>query len=333
MEVALLGCAHIHTPGFVKMLKARAGVKVAGVWDHDAARAKKNADELGTSTVREVKALLDNKAVAAVVVCAETNRHEELVTAVVAAGKHLFVEKPLGFSGHDADRMAEAIEKAGLLFQTGYFLRGQPHYQFIKQQIDKGTFGKVSAVRHSNSHHGSIGGWFDGEWRWMADPRVAGCGAFGDVGTHGLDLLMWFMGPVERCTGDISVVTGRYGDCDENGEALLKFASGAVGSLAAGWVDLANPVTCIVSGTEAHAVVTGGKLYFKCEKVAGADGKSPWTDMPAVWPHAFENFLDAVEGKPHPPLVSPREAADRSAVMDTIYEAARQGRWLPPRKR
>ena len=59
-------------------------------------------------------------------ICAETNRHEALVRQVVAARKPLFVEKPLGFAADDALAMAAAIEQAGLIFQTGYFMRGNP---------------------------------------------------------------------------------------------------------------------------------------------------------------------------------------------------------------
>ena len=144
----------------------------------------------------------------------------------------------------------------------------------------------------------------------MADPAIAGCGAFGDLGTHVLDILLWLFGDVERVIADINVVTGRYGECDESGEGLMKFTSGVVGTLAAGWVDVANPVTLMVSGTEGHAHVDNGQLYFQSSKVAGADGKQPWTDLPPAWPHAFELFLDAVMGKQDVPLVSPTRGGD-----------------------
>jgi hypothetical protein len=61
--------------------------------------------------------------------------------------------------------------------------------------------------------------------------------------------------------------------------------------------------------------------------VEGATGEQPWTDLPPAWPHAFELFLDALVGKSHAPLVAPREAAVRSAVMEAMYVAARQHCW------
>jgi len=333
-EIALVGCAHIHTPGFIKRIKERSDVRVVAVWDHDAARAAKNAAELDAPVVADPAAVWRDRRVQAVVICSETNRHAHLVPRAAARGKHLFVEKPLGFAAADAARMCRAIEKAGVIFQTGYFMRGDPIHLFLKDALAKGLFGQVTRARHSNCHSGSLGGWFDTEWRWMADPDVAGCGAYGDLGTHSLDILMWlFVDEVERVTASIRTVTGRYEACDECGEGLLNFPGGVCATLAAGWVDVANPVRLLISGTEGHAVVVNGQLFFQSKKVEGADGKQPWTALPAAAPHAFELFLDAVAGRPTPiPLVTAREAAGRSATMEALYKAASTGRWVIPRR-
>jgi predicted dehydrogenase len=132
------------------------------------------------------------------------------------------VEKPLGMGAADAYRMADAIEAAGVLFQTGYFMRGQPIHLFLREQLAAGSFGKVTRFRHTNCHQGSLKGWFDTEWRWMADTAQAGVGGFGDLGTHSLDILLWLMGHVDDATASIKVATGRYGDCDEYGEGLRR---------------------------------------------------------------------------------------------------------------
>lgn len=327
VQVALVGCAHIHTPGFVKRLQAREDVVVRAVWDHIPERAAVYTEDLGARLAAEPAEIWRDEAVDGVIICSETNRHEDLVLRAVEARKHLFVEKPLGLARADADRMATAIEEAGVLFQTGYFQRGSPAHQFIKQQIDAGHFGKITRLRHSNCHAGSLGDWFTPDWLWMTDMRQAGVGAFGDLGTHSLDIMMWMLGDVNRVTASIHVATGRYGECDEFGEGLLEFANGTVGSLAAGWVDVAHPVSLIVSGTDGHAYVANGDVYFKSEHVDEATGESPWTDLPAAWPHAFELFLDALSGKPNVPLVGAREAAERSLVMESLYMAARHHTW------
>lgn len=327
--LALIGAAHIHTPNFIDRLNKRDTVSVKYVWDHHAARAGAAASKLDAQAVGDLEAAYRDPEVEAVIVCAETDRHEAVVMPAVEAQKHLFVEKPLGFASEDAYLMAEAIREAGVLFQTGYFMRGLPVHLFLKEQIDRGHFGKVTRIRHSNCHAGSLRGWFDGEWRWMADPGVAGCGAFGDLGTHALDILLWLMGEVEAVTASIDIVTNRYPGCDESGEGILHFKNGAVGTLAAGWVDVADPVKVLISGTEGHAYVVADTLYFKSEHVEGADG-SAWNDLPDMLPHAFDLFLDALEGKAAP-LVGVEEAAYRNAVMEALYEGAATRTWVTPR--
>jgi predicted dehydrogenase len=339
-NIALVGGGHIHTPGFIKMLAPRTDVKVTAVWDHQPGRAKARAEALNAAVIEDVARIWSDKSIEAVVICSETNLHEKLVLAAAAAGKHMFVEKPLGMGAADSYRMADAIEKAGVLFQTGYFRRGDRPHRFMRKLVQEGFFGKITRVRHSNCHTGSLGGWFDDKpdnpadsWRWMADPAQAGCGAFGDLGTHVLDILMWLFGDVASCTASINVVTGRYGDCDESGEGLLQFTSGVTGTFAAGWVDVADPVGLTISGTEGHAAIIQHKVYLTSKKIEGADGKTPydWDKLPEGLPHAFELFLNAVTGQSGVELVTAREAAKRSAVMEALYAGAKQGAWVKPK--
>jgi len=327
--VALVGVAHIHTPGFIKRLNARENVQVKVVWDHQPERAQQRAEELGASTTADLEAIWADDEIEAAIICSETNRHEDLVMAAAAAQKHIFAEKPLGMGAVDAYRMVEAIETAGVLFQTGYFMRSQPVHRFLREQIQEGNLGKVTRVRMSNCHSGSLGGWFDTDWRWMADPAIAGCGAFGDLGTHRLDIMLWWMGDPTIVTAEIGIATGRYDDCDEYGEGLMRFEDGVIGVLAGGWVDVADPVPMLISGTEGHAYEANGQFYYKSEHVSGADGKEPWTDLPEALPHAFDLFLDALDGK-DVPLVTPQEAAVRSAVMEAMYAGAKDHTWVKP---
>ena len=136
------------------------------------------------------------------------------------------------------------------------------------------------------------------------------------------------MGDVARVTSTLDTAVANYGPTDEFGEGLLVFANGVVGTLAAGWVDVQNPVTALISGTEGHAYVCEEQLYFKSSRVDGADGKSPWVKLPSAWPHAFELFLDAVTGGATDRLVTAQEAAARSTVMEAMYAAAQTKAWV-----
>jgi predicted dehydrogenase len=330
--LAFVGCGHIHTPGFIQNLNRRtATVRVKSVWDHDLPRAERRAAELPGSRVEEsLSHLCLDDEIDAAIVCTETNLHEKVVLPLVEAGKHVFVEKPLGFAGADARSMAEAIESKSLLFSTGYFSRGDAQLRFVKKHIEAGSFGKITRARMSNCHSGALGGWFDGEWRWMADPKVAGCGAFGDLGTHVLDILLWFFGDVEKCTAQLDAGTNRYEGCDETGEGMLRFKSGTIATLAAGWDDVADPVRLIVSGTEGHAAIVNGQLYFQSQKIEGMDGTKPLRDAeigPGA-PAGLDAWLDQVTGIGTPDLVGAKEAAYRSTVMEALYRGAKESAWV-----
>jgi predicted dehydrogenase len=328
ITVAFVGVAHIHTPGYLDQVKKYPGVHIKYVWDHDFERAKRGAEKVGAQPVADVKTIWSDPEVSAVIILSETNLHSELVQAAAAAGKNLFVEKPLGITADESRTMAAVIEKGNLIFTTGYFMRTDPKHLFLKGEIAKGNFGKITRVRGSNCHNGSLGGWFDTDYRWMADPKIAGVGAFGDLGTHKLDILLWLFGDIDSVAAEIHAVTGRYGDCDETGEALIRFNSGVIGTLAAGWVDVEDPVKLLISGTEGQAFILNDQLFYRSQKVPGSDSHKPWTDLPKSPDQPMVQFLNAIAGAKNEPLVTPQEAAARVAAMQAMYEAAREHKWV-----
>lgn len=326
-NIALISAAHIHTPKFISLLLARPELSVKFVWDDNETRGQATAENLTATYTSNVHDIWSDDSIEAVVICSETNKHEQLVLEAAKAKKHMFVEKPLGFAEEDAKKMATVIKEADVIFQTGFFMRGWSFHLFLKEQIEKGHFGKITRIRHSNCHAGSLKKWFDKDWRWMADPSIAGCGAFGDLGAHSLDILIWLMGEVAEVTSTIDVVTNHYEGCDEFGEAMLRFKNGTVGTIAAGWVDVAQPFRLQISGTEGHAIVLGDDLYFESEFVEGSSLENIWTDLPDLQPHAFELFLDAIAGK-DVPLISADEAAYQNTVMEAIYKANETRSWV-----
>jgi predicted dehydrogenase len=327
ISIALVGVAHLHTPGYLEILKKRSDVRVKYVWDHDSERASRRAKEMSAEAVTDLTTIWADPEIIAVIILSETNRHNDLVLAAAHAGKHLFVEKPLGVTGTESLAMASAIESAKLLFTTGYFSRTDPKILFLKKEIAAGNFGQITRVRASNCHNGSLQGWFDGEWRWITDEKLSGVGAFGDLGTHKLDILMWLFGEVEAVTADIKPVTHRYGECDESGEALLHFKNGITGTLAAGWVDLEDPVKLQISGTEGHAVIYNDQLFYRSEKIETSDNRKPLKNLPPALPEPLPQFLSAVAGGSAATLVTPHEAATRVVVMEKMYQASRERKW------
>ena len=313
--LGFLGAAHIHTPGFINRVKERAGaLTVKAVWDTQPERANIAAEQLSCATVSDYRDIVNDAEIEAIIVCSETSIHLELVEATAAAVKDVFVEKPLGMGANDAYAMQRAIDAAGVIFQTGHFMRSMPVYRQLKAWIEAGTLGTITRIRHSNVHQGAIAAIFDSgrgpylDWLWMTDPALSGCGGFGDLGAHSLDILMWLMGDVNSVTAQVDRLLGKY-DCDEYGEGMLRFANGAIGTIAAGWVDVLQPQSILVSGTEGVAHVADGALYVQSPNLPGTDG-GEWTDLREALP---------------------KEAADRSAVMEAFYQAAETNTWVQPK--
>jgi len=328
VTLAFLGCAHMHTPMFINVLKTREDVKVKYAFDHDGARADKRAAECGAKAVKDAAEILNDAEVNGVVVLSETARHAELATAAAKAKKHVFVEKPLGVGAKDAAEIADAVEKADVLFTMGYHLRTLAQHIFIKENIAKGSFGKLVRVHCSFCNDCVLQGTFDDEFKWTVDRKCGALGSFADTGTHALDMLMWLLGDVEAVSADIRSVTNHYPDCDETGQATIRFKNGVTGTISAGWIEPANPVGLLVSGTEGHAAMFNDRLYLRTKKVEGADGARPWGKLPAGPEHPLLQFVNAVAGKPDQPLVSARDAASRVKVMEAMYQAAKERKWV-----
>jgi predicted dehydrogenase len=333
ITLAIVGAAHCHTPWIASVLKNRIDAKVKLVYDHDPARARATAKILGSKVASRASAIWSDDEVSGVFILSETNRHEKHVMDAARAKKHVFVEKPLGVGSDEAFRMARALDRAGVIFMTGYRTRSEGVFLFLREQIKQGNFGRVTRIRYVNCHGLALNGGFARDHLWMADPRRAGGGAFLDLGTHAIDSLLWLMDePVVSATSVTARAVARHGpNCEELGEGLLEFGGGAIGSLAAAWVDVNQPVRCVISGTEGHAHVTDGKLYFESRRVKGAYGKSPWTAVPQDSLLVFERFIDAVAGRGSASFISPREAANVCAVQEALARGAKERCWVKPR--
>ena len=329
IQIALVGGQHIHTPDFAERMASSDLVETRYVWDSSPDTARSRSDVTGGEVIDDPQFIYDDPEVEAVVITSRTARHRELVLPAVEAGKHVFVEKPLGMDGEEARELADAINEAGVIFQTGFFMRSDPNHILVREVIQNGDLGTVTRLRLSNAHSGAIGDWFGDEWRWMADRQYAGVGGFGDLGAHVVDLLVWFMEDheVQRATGHIDTAIERYEGTDEFGEGMVTFDTGTVATIAAGWVDVANPNTLEVNGTEGHVRITEGDLFLRSDHIEGADASEPWTDLPEEEEHPLEQFFLAIAGEEQP-LVSPDEAALGNKIITAIYEGSEAKEWV-----
>jgi predicted dehydrogenase len=165
-----------------------------------------------------------------VVVALPNHLHEAAVKAVAAAGKAVLCTKPLGRNAGEAQRMLEAVEKAGVF--GGYLedLCYTPKSLKAIASVRAGAIGDVTWVRSRETHPGPHSAWF-----W--DGRLTGGGAIIDLGCHCIEIIRSFVGkgnrPVEvMCTTDTLV----HPIADEdNAIALIRFESGAIGQFEVSW--------------------------------------------------------------------------------------------------
>jgi predicted dehydrogenase len=320
LELGLIGCAHIHVHDAVAAIEARGDVRCAAVWDPEPGRAAPIAARLG-APVRDLDAILGSPAVAAVLVLSETAGHPALIDAIAAAGKDLFVEKPLAIDPGEAAGAAARIAAAGVRFDTGYFLRELPTVIDMRDAVAAGSLGRIVRSRGRLVHDGALRGGFAG-FEWMLDRARAGWGGLGDLGVHLVDAIGWITGQrAESASAIAGDLTGA--GIDDHGAALLSLDGGAIAAIEAGWVERAGPVTIELHGTGGSARLRGGDLEIE----AGGERRSMSSAAAPASADGFNRFFDVLAGRrDRRDLVPAAVAADHCAVIDACYRSARSGR-------
>ena len=241
------------------------------------ARAQEGAARAGflraTTDWREAVA---DPQVDAVTVATQNALHAPVALAAIAAGKHVFCEKPVGRSPAETAAIAAAARAAGIVSGVGYNYRWAPVVQYALNLIRAGRLGTITHVRgrflvgYARDPHGVLS--------WRFDREQSGGGAVADLMSHVADLGHALAGPVERLVanrhtfiaerplptpGQGTHFTVRRGGPDgpvtneDYGSALVRFACGAQGTY------------------EVCRVINGPKCQLAFE-VSGAGGTIGW---------------------------------------------------------
>ncbi len=191
------------------------------------------------------RALVTDPDIDVVNITAPNALHQEMALTAIAAGKHVYCEKPLAPLVADAREMAETAEAAGVKTQVGFNYLCNPMLGLARDMIAAGELGEIHSYRglHAEDYMADAAGAFT----FRHDP--AGGGALADLGSHALATAEFLMGPaagpVTKVMGDcVTVIAerpdGRGGsrkvEVDDIGRAFLRFASGATGSIEGNWV-------------------------------------------------------------------------------------------------
>lgn len=170
-------------------------------------------------------------AIDAVIIATPTDTHLELTRAAVAAGKAIFLEKPLGRNLAEARKVATALRRSKRPHQIGLVLRFSPTYNVLAELAADPANGELIFCRMREDQYLPLGGVYDSDWR--VDPRRSGGGALLEHSIHDVDILNWFFGPVRVRSARIdgSEIPGieRLAALD------LSFEGGGSGQLASIW--------------------------------------------------------------------------------------------------
>ncbi|MER6418798.1 Gfo/Idh/MocA family oxidoreductase [Streptomyces sp. NPDC001137] len=259
LGVAVVGfgwMGRVHTQAYARVLHhyPRLGLRpqLITVAEEVPGRAEEAAAQFGfASTTRNWRDVVEDPRIQAVSITAPNFLHREIGVAMAQAGKHIWIEKPVGLSAADARAVAEAVATAGVQGAVGFNYRNAPAVEAARELITSGAIGTVTHVRvrlfsDYAAHPESA-------LTWRYEKERGGSGVLGDLASHGADLARHLLGDIEALTADTAVfipqrarptgataghtrATGGELGPVENEDyvgCLLRFASGARGVLEA----------------------------------------------------------------------------------------------------
>lgn len=229
MRIGVVGAGVIGQMRATTLLE-RADCQLVGVVDPVAGAAERAAQ--GKAKVfTDVRALLDQPGLEAVIVSSPLPNHEEAVLAALAAGKHVLCEKPLGNTVESCRRMLDAARVAQRTLAVGFNHRYYPAIKFVKQVVTEGRIGEIDHVRVFGGHDGLHN--FRAAWQYQA-PESGG-GAMMDVGIHMTDLTRFILGDVAEVYGVSSNRVWKVPGSEDNAVAVMKRADGVPAFYQATW--------------------------------------------------------------------------------------------------
>jgi predicted dehydrogenase len=267
--------------------------------------------------------------------------HEEAVELAAGHGKAILCTKPLGRNADEAKRMLDTAERAGVF--AGYLedLCYTPKTLKALRMVRAGQLGDITWARSRETHPGPHSAWF-----W--DGEQAGGGAIVDLGCHCIEIVRNFVGkdnrPVEVMCWTDTVVHPI--EAEDNGIALIKFESGAIGQFEVSWtfrggMDLRDEV----AGTEGtlwlnHFLRTGFEAFTSG---AGADYVAEKAETGSGWlfpvgdevselgyVDMFTDMFTAMdEGRQ--PMETFYDGYVVNAIIDSCYRSAESRSWEPVR--
>lgn len=204
--------------------------KLVAVMRRDEEKVKDYAQRHGVPKwYTSAQALIDDPEVNAIYIATPPNAHLELTRMAAAAGKPVYVEKPMARTYTECQEMIEICEKAQVPLYIAYYRRTLPHFLKIKELMEQGEIGEIRTV-HINMKQvvePDIIAKLENNWR--INPNISGGGYFFDLASHQLDLLDFFFGPITHASGYASNQAKAY-EAEDIVVGSFAFENGVLGT-------------------------------------------------------------------------------------------------------
>ncbi len=322
-----------------KAIEAHPDGKIVAVADVNRASAELFAAEHGGEAMTDLDTMLRRPDIDAVCVCSPTFLHAGHAIAAIKAGKHVIVEKSMAINLKDATRMIVAARDQNLKLAVIFQKRTEEAAQRIKKAIAEGVFGRMVFGDASIKYWRNQAYYDSADWRGTWDKE--GGGASMTQGTHGIDLLLYMMGDVEKIYAWMDTVAHVRIEVEDVALALLKFKNGAYGRLQT--ATATNPgqgnvfefngthgTAVLVEDTITSWAVSDSKETVAKETIVGVEGKASTAASSAtIFPveghiKQIANFIAAVRGEEE--LICDGYEGRRSLhLIIALYESARRG--------
>lgn len=252
----LIGCGSV-ADMHIEAVRQIEDAVLAVVSSRSENKARAAAEKAGCDWTTDYRELLGRPDVDIVCVTTSSGSHASIGLEVLAAGKHLVLEKPLAMTAKDARALAEAAESRGLTLSVISQRRFEANNQLIKRVLDEGALGKLLLAEVTLPFYRSQAYYDSAEWRGTI---AEDGGVLMNQAIHCLDLLLWFAGDVRTVYGKTATMTHRM-EAEDLGLAILTFRSGAFGTIMASTsIRPGYPATISLYGEEGTIKLEGTSI-------------------------------------------------------------------------
>ena len=293
-------------------------MKIAACYSRSRDKREAFARKYACTAVSSYEEILGDRRIEAIINTTPNSAHLETTYAAAAAGKHVFLDKPIANTIDDARAITAACRQAKVVLALGYQRRRESQFRWIKHNLDK--FGKLVNAE-ANISRDRLGKIDLSSWRYTAEGMPGG--VMLQIGIHYTDVLEYLMGPVKA-------VSGRFvrlvlpGDNPDVASLVLEHENGALSTLNASYASASEYYLMNIYGKEATAYYdmhTG--LRFLRRGTTTADAVPCAKNDPIA--EELVEFADAVRGDGQPEMDG--EKSTRSlAVLLAGIKSAREGR-------